>query len=225
MTGKVKVVTPVGELWYCQIAGQGKKNYNEDGYVYTATVHLTGDAAESLKDKIDEVLGEVPKGKTIKSVGYREVFKAADGKFFSETKNRKFGDEDGDEKTDRTAFTFSTNTTFDDGRTAKVDVYNSGKGLPKPKKIDLGSRGIGNGSLGAISGVMERFEKGKEVGVSLFLKAVQITKYIEYSGDAGFDSQEDGDFEDVESDGTEQFAEDTTTEEKPAKTTKAKPRL
>jgi len=223
MSEKVKVVTPVGELWYCQIAGQGKKNYNEDGYVYTATVHLTGEAAEGLKAKIDEVLGDPPKGKKVKSVGYRDVYKAPDGKFFTETSNREAGEDD--VKTDITAFTFSTNTTFDDGRTKQISVYNAGKPNEKPKKVNLGGRGIGNGSRGAISGIMQRFESGKDVGVSLFLNAVQITKYIEYSGDSGFDSQEDGDFEDVESDGTEGFAEEATQEEKPVKTTKAKPRL
>jgi hypothetical protein len=227
---KVKVATPVGELHWCSIKGQGKLNYNQDGYVYQASVFLSGEKAEELKAKIDEVIGTIPKGKNLKSSGYKDVYKSEEGKYFCESGNRSAGD--GDEKTEFTCFTFTTRTTYEDGRPTIISIYNSGKKTEanpsgKPKKINLGDRGIGNGSLGAISGTLHRNENGKDISCSLFLKAIQITKYIEYSGDAGFDSQEDGDFEDVESDGTEGFAEDTTQEEKPAKEakSKAKPRL
>lgn len=185
---KVPVVTPVGELHFVQISGKGKENYNGDGFDYTATVHLTGDDAEALKSKIDEVLGTVPKGKTVKSTGYRELLKDEEG-VYTPTSNTKDRDAKA-EKTGITAFTFKTGATFPDGRQAKIAVYNSGSATEKPKKIEMGDRLIGNGSKGAISGKMQFNERGKEVMVSLFLSAVQLTEFVAYTGDAGFEGQE-----------------------------------
>ena len=183
----VPVVTPVGELYYVQISGQGKLNYNEDGYNYVATIYLTGEAAEQMKTKCDEVLGEVPKGKNIKSRGYRQLLKDADG-LFVPTANTKEREENAEE-TGIWAFQFSTATTFADGKTKKITVYNSAK---PPTPINLGDRKIGNGSKGAISGRMQRYERGKDVGVSLFLNAVQLVDFVEFTSDAGFEAQEGG---------------------------------
>lgn len=229
MTDKVKVVTPVGELHWCNISGTGKKNYNEDGFVYTATIFLKGEAAEKLQAEIDAVLGDVPKNKKLKSKGYRDVYKNPEGKYFVETGNREATEDD--TPTDLVAFQFTTNTTLPDGRQSKIDVYNSGKKTEanpsgKPQKINLGSRGIGNGSLGAISGVLKKNDTAKDVSISLFLKAIQLTKYIEYSGDAGFDAQEDGEFDGVESDGTEEFSSPEKEEDKAEpKKSKARPKI
>lgn len=210
------VVTPVGELFYVNISGQGKQNYNEDGYNYVATVHLSGKPAEKLKQEIEEVLGPVPAGKTVKSRGYRELYKDKEGKLFTPTSNRKVTDED--TKTDLTAFTFSTSTTFADGKPKKINVFNKNQG-----KVELGDRKIGNGSRGAISGKMKQFVKGKEMGVSLFLNAVQITQFIPYEGDAGFEAQDEGDFEGFD-DADENFQNSAAAEPAPAKE-KAKPKL
>lgn len=223
----VPVVTPVGELHWVNISGQGKENYNEDGYNYVATVHLEGDKAKVLRDKIEEVLGEVPKGKTVKSRGYRELMKDKEGNLHTPNKDGEII-VDGENITDDCeasgifAFTFTTGTTFADGKTKVVSVYNAGSKAGKPQKVNLGERKIGNGSEGAISGKMRRFERGKDIGVSLFLHAVQLTKFNEYEGDAGFDVQE-GDFEGVDDAGFESGGD--TAEEVPAKKEKAKPKL
>lgn len=224
----IKVTTPKGELHWVNISGQGKENYNQDGYNYVATIHLAGEAAEGLKAKIDEVLGEVPKGKTIKSTGYRKVYKDSDGKLFSPTKVRTIRteagtDEDGnaygpDEETDIMAFTFTTRTTYGDGKPKEVKVYNK-----DAKRVNLGDRKVGNGSEGCISGKMERFERGKEVGVSLFLNAIQLTKFTEYAEDAGFD-QQDGEFDGVSDEETGFTGETDTETAAPAKE-KPKPRI
>jgi hypothetical protein len=219
---QIPVTSPVGELHWVNISGQGKQNYNEDGYNYVATVFLGGDKAEALKAKVDDVLGDVPKGKTVKSTGYRKLYKDAEGTLRAPNKDGKilvdgvdiFGD---CEETDMYAFQFTTRTTFADGKTKKISVYNK-----DAKKVELGDRKVGNGSIGAISGKMERFERGKEVGVSLYLNAIQLTKFTEYSGDAGFEAQE-GDFESVEDEETGFTGETESEAAAPAK--KAKPRL
>lgn len=185
------VVTPVGELHFVNISGKGKENYNGDGYNYVATIYLSGEKAEGLKSKILEVLGEVPKGVELRSTGFRRILKDAEGNLFAETSKKKEGEDTG-----ITAFTFQTRTTFEDGRPTTVNVYNK-----DAKKVDLGGRMIGNGSEGAISGKMQRFEAGpksaRECGVSLFLNAIQLTKFVEYSGTAGFEAQE-GEFTAIE---------------------------
>ena len=197
----VKNVTPVGELHWVNITGQGKENYNGDGYNYVATVYLEGEAAETEKKKIQDVLGPVPKGSNVKSLGYRNLVKDSEGNLRTPNKDGAVlaENEDGEEvdivdeceKTDIWAFTYSTITAFPDGKTKEVAVYNK-----DAKKISLGDRLIGNGSVGAISGKMKRFSRGKDIGVSLFLHAIQITKFNEYEGGAGFGTQE-GEFEGV----------------------------
>lgn len=178
----VPMVTEVGDLHWVNIFGQGKLNYNEDGYDYTATVHLSGEAANKAKAKIDEVLGPIPEGKKVKSKGYRELYKDADGNLYtpSESKPASEGKPSG-----IFAFQFKTGVTLPDGRTKVVGVFNK-----DAKKINLGDRKVGNGSKGAISGKLQRYEKGKEIGVSLFLHAIQLTEFVEYSDDAGFEEQE-----------------------------------
>ena len=214
------VVTPVGELWYVNITGQGKQNYNEDGYEYVATVHLTGKPAEDLKAKILEVLGPVPKGKTVKSTGFRELLKDAEG-IYTPTKNTTERDKKA-EPTGIIAFTFKTGAVFEDGRPKKVAVYNA-----SAQKVEMGERLIGNGSKGAISGKLQRNERGPEIMVSLYLNAIQLTEYVPYEGDAGFEAQAEGTFTaptDGESGFQGQPAQGSTAES-PAEPAKVKPRL
>ena len=115
------------------------------------------------------------------------------------------------------AFTFRTGTTFPDGKTKQVNVFNNAK-----RKVNMGERKIGNGTTGAISGKMRMFERGKEWGVSLFLSNIQIVKFVPYEGDAGFEEQ-DGDF-DGNFDG-DSFEEPAEAPKEEAKTEKSKPRL
>jgi hypothetical protein len=222
MSDLIGVVTPVGELHYVQISGQGKLNYNEDGYVYVATVNLTGDAAEELKSKIDAVIGDVPKGKNLKSKGYRELMKDADG-LYTPTANTKERDADA-EPSGITAFTFSTSTSFSDGKPKKISVYNSAN---PPSRINLGDKKIGNGSKGAISGKMQRYEKGKDVGISLFLNAVQLVDFKEYVDDAGFEAQDGGFTGEGESFNPSTAESEVSTESKAEATAKpkSKPKL
>jgi len=187
MADLVPVVTPVGELHYVNISGQGKQNYNEDGYNYVATINLTGKDAEDLKEEIDEVIGEVAKGENLKSRGYRELMEDEKG-IYTPTQNTKERDASA-KATGIYAFSFSTATTFADGKTKKISVYNSAN---PPSRINLGDKKIGNGSKGCISGKMQRYKKGKDVGISLFLNAVQLVDFKEYVDDAGFAAQDGG---------------------------------
>lgn len=213
MSDLIAVVTPVGELHYVNISGQGKLNYNEDGYNYVATVNLTGKPAEELKAKIDAVIGEIPKGKNLRSKGYRELLKDENG-IYTPTGMTK--ERDGNaEATGIFAFGFSTPTKLSDGKAKKISVYNSSS---PPTRIDLGDKKIGNGSKGAISGKMQRYEKGKDIGISLYLNAVQLVEFVEYTGDAGFEAQEGGYI------GDDNFNQETTSETVTESTAKVEPK-
>lgn len=221
MSDLIPIVTPIGKLYYVQITGQGKKNYNEDGFVFTATLHLTGDKAEALKAKIGEVLGEVAKDEHLKSLGYKELLEDDEGVY---TPSSKTTERDKSAKpTGITSFSFSTSTVIgEEKKPKKISVYNSA--FPKPQKLNLGDKTIGNGSEGAISGTMKRYKQKKgAVGVSLFLNAVQLSKFIEYTEDAGFSGVEGG-YTGEDEDGI-----DTSTMEteavKTAEAPKSKPKL
>lgn len=215
-----KVITPVGVLSWVQITGKGKLNYNEDGYNYVATLTLTKEQAAPLLAQIDEIAEGCPKALKVKSKGYRPVFLDKDGNQFVETENREFDEKAGDKETDLLAFSFATRTSYDDGKPTVIGTFNA-KGV----KVNLGERQIGNGTVGSISGKAKVYVNGKNTGVSLYLKAIQIVKFVAYDGDAGFAAV------DVE-DGFEGFdeADDSfqKSDESPAeapKETKQKPRL
>ena len=70
----------------------------------------------------------------------------------------------------------------------------------KGKKVDIGSKLMGNDSEGRIQGAAAIYDTPSAAGVTLYLNAVQITKFIEYEGGAGFDAVEGSDFSGFKSD-------------------------
>jgi hypothetical protein len=204
MAELIKVTTPNGKLMWVNISGVGKVNYNEDGREYVASVLLDAAIAKPLLEQINSAYeNDHQKDKKQRSLGYKSCDEDGaaneDGKYYS--------------------FNFKTSTTYQDGKSKRITVYNS-----KAQKVDLGEAKIGNGSIGAISGSMRYYINGKEDGVSLWLNAVQITKFEEYVDDAGFEEQGDGftGIEDKDTGFTGQ-PENPTKEEKPKNATK--PRL
>lgn len=184
----VKIITPVGPLSWVQITGKGKENYNKDGFNYVATLTLDKKTAEPLLAEIEEIAKGCSATLKVKSKGYRPVYLDKDGNQFVETENREFDKEAGDTETDLLAFSFATRTTFDDGKPTTIGTYNA-----KGDKVVLGERLIGNGTIGSISGKGKVYVNGRNTGVSLYLKAIQIVKYVPYEGDAGFAAVDDAD--------------------------------
>jgi len=168
-----KIVTPVGELAWVFITGQGKKDLNDKDR-FCASVKYPADSA-ALKS-VQAVLKEFwdnnkPKGKARpKSTGIKEEL---------------------DKQGDPTGFflvNFWTGTTFPDGSPKVVKTYSS-----KGTEVALGGKKIGNGSRGAISGVAAIYQNGPNCGVTLYLNAIQLTKFVEFTDDAGFGAVEDDD--------------------------------
>jgi len=220
----VPIVTGFGDIMYVNISGKGKRNFNDDGDEFTATVHLKGEAAKETIAKIDELIAQGPKDLELVSKGYKELLVDEAGKLYSPNKHGKVKvktkNDDGEVvSTDITstlkpsgvfAVTMKTQTTFQDGKTKKIIVQNA-----KAKTVELGERKVGNGTTGALSGKMKIYTQKDDWGIALFLSGLQITKFVKYEGDAGFEAQDDG-FEDFEDDDleTEEAAETATAEPK-----------
>jgi len=178
-----------GRLMWMFIDGEGKKDL-QDNFKYTAQVVLSAEQAAPYVEAIEEfweanipatwkaTAKDVKTDKSLKvggpkpahSLGYLE-------------------NDDGD-----FVFNFKTNPTYVDGTQKVIDIYNL-----KANKISLGGKKIGNGSLGALSGIMSIYQGGGNCGVTFYLNAVQLRKFVEFSTDAGFDAiDEEGGFEGVD---------------------------
>ncbi len=211
--GKV-LASPVGELHWVFISGKGKENYNRDGYEYAATVYLKGEPAFKFIKQIEELLDEGPAGMELRSLGYKALVegKRKDGT----TGLLQIQPADAPNGHDFFAFTYKTKVTLPDGKAKIIKVVDS-----RRKEVKL-AEPIGNGSVGCLSGTVKRWDnaRGSECGVALYLNAVQLVKYIPYSGSTGFDEQEDGYVYEASADDagfTENPEEADTTYEKPNK--------
>lgn len=154
-------VTPKGELEWVFIDGEGRLDLNGKPR-FSVSLKLKNDSKElaKIEAEIQEYWKEnkPPKINKMKSNGIRSVLK--DG-----------------EPTGYTYVNFWTGTTFQDGSPKVVDVYNAAG-----TKVNLGGKKIGNGSEGFVSGAMAIYEQGPQAGITLYLNAVQLTKFEEYLG-------------------------------------------
>jgi hypothetical protein len=218
------VESPIGPLEWVTITGQGKLNKLAKKYQYTATVVLDAEVAQPFIDEIDEFFKthRVKKfaKKAPQSLGYRD-HKVATGEKDADTGETIY------EETGKIAFTFKTDTTFKDGNPKKIKVFNA-----KGAEVDLGARMIGNDSRGRLKGVIRYYETEVEHGVSLYLNAVQLSKFVPYVGGVQMDEvvDDDGDgFEGFEDESTPLPAEEqaaSANDSKPARGKgKDKPRL
>ena len=177
---KTKIITPVGELMYVNVRGQGKLDYDGKFYEYTASIKLDKKDAKKLYAEICE---------------YFEENKPTWFKGNEPTNKIKRKQDDGD-----FLFSFKTKTSFEDKqgnlKTVKVGIVNS-----KNRYVELPEdEAIGNGSVGRIAGTMtiHSDKRANRAGVSLWLSHIQLLKYVKYVADTGFD-EIDGEFEDFDS--------------------------
>ena len=188
MVDMMQVKTPLGKLMWVVIAGEGRKNLN-DKYEFSASVVLPVSEVQPLLDQITEYYNaNTEKGRNFQSNGVRycnEEGKLKDAEDVAY--NKKTGT--------HCIVGFKTATTFPrkDGKPGDpktIQVYNS-KGAPIA--LPPGKR-IGNGSTGTIAGNARYYVNTSNDGVSLYLNAVQLVDFKEYSQDPGFE-EHDGGFE------------------------------
>lgn len=183
MSKIVKFKSPKGNLEWVTISGEGKENLSGK-LQYVANVVVEAD---------DPIIGELNKfWEDNKPSGFTKPAKS-NGVYPHKVDSGK-KDENGKaiyEEDGKVYLAFKTGTSFPDGSTKKVQVYNA-----KARKVELPEgTNIGNGSVGVISGAMGIYEsktpKGAivDAGVTLYLDAIQILKLEEFTSDAGFEAE------------------------------------
>jgi len=181
-----------GELRWIFIDQPGKENLQKKMVLQSSLYCKTdSDGCQALKDALEEFWkANKPAGAPpmAKSYGWTDVIeKDGEGNNVYEGDNPTL--------TGETVFAFWTGAVWPDGKPHEIAIYNA-----KGSKIALGGKKIGNGSFGAISGAMSIYDAGKGAqGVTLYLNAIQVTQFVEYSQDAGF-GEEEGDFDGVATD-------------------------
>lgn len=217
---KQKYTTPRGELIWVYITGEGKTN-KKGKNKYQASVVMPEADAKPLVDVINEFWEENRPKESRKAkaappttLGYR-TYSKHNGEF----------DEDGDpifeEVEGMIEFFASTGTVWPDGKPKKVKVYNS-----KGREVSIGSKKIGNGSIGKLGGLMSVYNVEGNYGINLYLDGIQILKFEEYVDGPDFEAEdfEDGEgWEGDEDDWSEEDNGDSTPE--PTKNNPKKPRL
>ena len=180
-----KTKTPKGELRWVYITGEGKEDLNGNNK-YSAAVVLDDRIPEhaAYMQEVQEYFNSnKPKNiDSAKSTGIYPLTEKA---------------EDGSKVTVPHMFylSFKTGTTYQDGSQKVIKTFNS-----KAVQVDLGEQRIGNGSVGRIAGAMDMYyvkgPKGNvmQAGVTLYLDAIMLTKFIPYTGSSPFEEEdEDGD--------------------------------
>lgn len=194
MTNKV-IASPVGTLEWVIIDGDGKPDLNGTPK-YQCDVVITPEQAESVKKLVADFWEEnKPKGfKEPKSTGvYPHMVK-------DEEASKEAG-ENVYEETGNTVMRFKTGTTYVSGDPKVIKIFNS-----KGNEVSLQGKKIGNGSRGRVNGAMaiytvQQQNKVISAGVTFYLNAIQLSKFVEWTGGASFTAMEDeegDDFEGVE---------------------------
>ena len=156
--------TPICELRWVNLQGVDT-SINKDGSQNkkVACGVVTGEVAEQIAAQIEAIWQEAKIEMGLKK-------NVANGNIIP----KPIVDENGD-MTGEYELRFKTNTYFADGKENKVPIYNA-----KGKEVDLGDRKIANGSQGIIHGEIGYYDVSGQKGLTLYLKAIQITKFIEY---------------------------------------------
>ncbi len=180
MAEKINTQSPIGKLMYVMVTGQGKENFEGDGYDYQTCVDVPEADADKYIDEIEDFVEEfAPKN------GERA------GNFYRTSEDDDTIDEG------MVRFTFKTQTEFTDRKgnvkdteVAILDAAGTKVKLPEGKLI-------GNGSTGRAIGTAVIWERGNrkktEFGVSLYLNKVQIKDFVPYEGET-VDAIEGGSF-------------------------------
>ena len=199
---KLTFKTPLAPLNYAHISGQGKLRYDPENkldkndptsYNFTITGLLTQEQADAANAEMKLFWNEhKPAGCTKQKYSLIKPVMAptldADGK---EQK-----DDDGaviKHETGMYTLEAKTNTVWASGDANSVKVMRANK-----QPLNLGSKVIGEGSEGVIHGSIgiSAF-KGNE-GLAFYLTAVQLKKFVEYTGGGEVEADELGDDEGME---------------------------
>jgi len=198
---KEAFTSPKGNLKWCFVTGEGRKDK------YSVVVSVPEEQAKEAMEAIDQFWKDNrPKQAKPrpKSTGYK----------YEE-------DEETGERTGNVFFSFSTSTSFPSGDAKVVKIFTAKKPV---REVSLGTKKIGDESLGRAMGSLAIFEYEGTYGTTLYLDAISLSKFVEYVGGVDASSvEEDEDAEDIDlgmeaveaNDVQEESAEDTDNTETP----------
>ena len=176
--------TPVGDLEWVMISGQGKLNTLNDKYYYQVTLLLPEDSDEckALMAEIKQWWKDNPpakkwNGKEASTLGFKP----------NQVKTEEVDENDEPiyKPDGRVAFMFKTETSYKDGNPKVIKTFNA-----KGGEVALGDRKVGNGSRGRVKGVITTYEQPKDAGTSLYLNSIQLAKFVPFTGGPSFDEIE-----------------------------------
>jgi hypothetical protein len=172
-----KLKTPVGELRYVFIKGEGRNQAmpgQPERMQFVASVVLKKDSAQH-KQLLASINTEW------------DAYKSANGlKPAQQPKTngiKPVMDKETGAETDYVLATFKTNTKWADGKPQVVKVFDH-KGNDITVAATNAPWSIGSGSTGVIHGSASGNDTGGAHKVTLYLTAVQIAKLVKYEGDA-----------------------------------------
>ncbi len=195
---KLNFKTPLLPLEWISITGQGKLKMNKDAssedpkdYSYTATV-VYPDEESMKKDKaiFDKFWREnKPQGLTKQNY---TMFKEEMVPTLDAAGKEQKDEDDAIIKhaSGRWTLAAKTLTQWPDGKPNRVKTLRA-NGNP----LDLGDKQIGNGSIGVLHGSIGINAFAGNEGLAFYLNAVQLKKFVEYSGADDVESDDLGDDE------------------------------
>lgn len=193
MTDTKPIESPVGDIEWCFISGEGKKDM-QGIPKYQVDIVITSEQAEPFKAMVNDFWEEnKPKGaKKPKSTGvYPHTVK--DEEASSEAGENVY------KETGKTVIRFKTGTEYVSGDAKIIKVFNS-----KGNEVSLQGKKVGNGSRGRAIGSMAIYDFNTAArGVTFYLNSLQLSKFIEYTGGSdpsGAIDEKEGGFEGVEGD-------------------------
>jgi len=174
---KEAFTSPKGNMKWAFITGEGRK----DKFSIVISCHKDEPQAIEAMKAID-LFWKENKPKQAKprpkSTGYK----------FEE-------DEETGELTGNVYFSFSTGTSFPSGDKKVVKVFTAKKPV---REVSLGTKKVGEGSLGRAIGSLAIFEYEGSFGTTLYLDAISLSKFVEYVGGVDADDiEEDEEAEDI----------------------------
>jgi len=212
---KFQFKTPLLPLSWVNIAGQGKLKMNKEdngepsNYNYTATVIYPDEAAMKVdKAKFDKFWRDnKPAGCTKQNY---DMFKPEMVADLDAQGNEQHDEDDALIKKATGRWTLAAKTITHwprDGKQNKIKVLR-GNGNP----LDIGDKVIGEGSIGVIHGSVGINAYSGNEGLAFYLNAVQLKKFVEYTGSDDTQADDLGDdegLEDVEMDTADISKENT----------------
>jgi len=176
-----RIDSPVGNLEWVFIDGEGKADL-QGNMKYSVNLVLTEEDGEQFKAVVNQFWEDnKPKGaKAAKSLGL----------YPHKTKDEAASKEAGENiyaETGKLIVTFKTGTTYQSGDQKIIKIFNS-----KGNEVSLMGKKIGNGSRGRVSGIMAIYNINKATsGVTFYLDAIQLSKFVEFTGGTDFGAIDD----------------------------------